>query len=57
VDSTRGYWQKNDQRMPLPDGALTRAHRRTAVPAAAGFRGRVAAQPAPRRLASPLSPV
>lgn len=57
VDSARGYRQKQDQRVPLPDGALAKAHRRTAAAAATRFRGRVAAQPAPRRLASPLSAV
>jgi uncharacterized protein DUF6603 len=56
VDSTRGYRQKNDQRVPLPDGALVKAHRRTAAAAVAGFRERTAVQPAPRRLASPRSP-
>lgn len=57
VDSTRGYRQQYDGRVPLPDGALTRAHRRTAAAGATGFRGRVSAQPAPRRLASPRSPL
>lgn len=54
VDSARGYRHKAEERAPLPDGTLAKAHRRTAATAPAGFRGRVAAQPALRRLASPV---